>query len=193
MSTLELNETLNYPDVIGAGHSIAIACMLVAMVCVIADQYALSDRKQPTDGSRLWRWCAALLLLMAVDSLLRGEHLLIWWLRELARSEGWYGLRRPIQLLALSVIVPLGALAVSRVRRSLSHRELQGPQRLAIGGMVMLLALLSLRLVSYHYTDQMLAMRLASVSVGRWLDASALLAVALGALGKIARTYTYRS
>lgn len=188
-----MNPIWSHPQALAASDWIAMLVVAVAMLCVVADQVALTANPEPASNTRLWRWCAALLLLLALVDWLRTRYGLVVWLRDTARSEGWYALRRPIQLLALALALPAGIAANLRLLRLVSRSSTAAAQKSAIFGMALLLAMLSLRLVSLHYTDQLLNAHLLGASIGRWLDLAGLLLVATGALRQLAHTYTYRS
>lgn len=185
----------NHPQALDTGHWIALLCLAVAMLCIVADQYALRANPRPGLSNGLWRWCAALLLLLAIADWLHVEYILIDWLRDTARGEGWYALRRPVQLLVLALALPVLIFVNLRQRRLVSCDHSASAQKTAIFGMSLLLMLLSLRLVSLHFTDQLLNAHLLGASVGRWLGLAAWALIAAGAARHLTHTflYSYRS
>lgn len=188
-----LNLIWNQPHAQAANHWLAMLGLSVAMLCIFADQYALSVNPQPVSSTRLWRWCAALLLLLALADWLRMDYVLVVWLRDIARGEGWYGLRRPLQLAALVLALYGGLAASSRALRLASRSDSAAAQKTAIFGMTLLLVLLCVRMVSFHYTDRLLDAHVLGASVGSWLDLTGLALIAAGALRHLAHTYTYRA
>ena len=52
--------------------------------------------------------------LTAVSALVGGEQLLALWLRNLARADGWYEIRRPFRLLALAIALGAGSCCLPR-------------------------------------------------------------------------------
>jgi len=188
-----MNPIWSHPQALDTSQWIAMLGLAVAVLCIVADQYALSANPRPVVNNRLWRWCAALLLLLALADWLHAEYTLVDWLRDTARGEGWYALRRPAQLLILALALPVVILANLRLLRLVSCGHSASAQKTAIFGMSLLLALLSLRLVSLHYTDQLLNAHLLGASVGRWLGLAARALIAVGAARHLAHTYTYRS
>lgn len=188
-----VNPIWSHPQALAASDWIVMLPLAAAMLCIVADQYGLTANPAPASNTRLWRRCAALLLLLALVDWLRTRYGLVVWLRDTARAEGWYALRRPIQLLALALALSAGMAVHLRVLRLVSRSSTAAAQKTAIFGMALLLAMFGLRLVSLHYTDQLLDADLLGASIGRWLDLAGLLLVATGALRQLAHTYTYRS
>ena len=177
----------------------------VALACAWAAQAArppqVAWRAGPQSAgaavasTALWRAASALLLVLALNALLHADRLLVLALRDAARAGGWYAWRRPLQGAALAALFLVTLLAWLRGRRlheaAVASRHADGSRRrhaarpgqvLGWGGLSLLLALAAVRLVSLHHTDLVLDHRLLGLSVGRWIEATGLLALAAGAV-----------
>ena len=155
---------------------IAAAYFGVAWLCLLNGFIAKRER----DAHRVWHGAALLLCLMAINTLLRGDIFVTHLLRGLARIEGWYSARRPLQYLAEFVVALFLLFLAARLRRELTAGPVQS-ESVAVG-LVVLLLLLALRTVSAHGTDAIINLYLAGVSVGRWLELGGLALILQGAL-----------
>lgn len=130
--------------------------------------------------------------LTAVSALVGGEQLLALWLRNLARADGWYEIRRPFQVVALAIALGAGILLATRLWH---HACLSNPPMAlawATAGMGVVVGLVCLRLVSYHYADMLMGQRVAGFSVARWAELVGLVLVWRGALHQLLFTYSFR-
>jgi hypothetical protein len=125
-----------------------------------------------------WLVAAALLPILALNTLMALDVLAILVLRGVAQQQGWYGLRRAIQVLALLVATGSAAVAWHRLRR-LGLRPAPG-QRWLLLGLGLLVAVSLLRAVSLHATDQLIGVRMAGLSLGRFIDIAGLGSVGTG-------------
>ncbi len=85
--------------------------------------------------------------------------------RDLANAQGWYGRRRVVQIVVLSILAAIGiglAVVIARVRGIL------GAHRLALLGMAFLVCFVLMRASSFFKVDRMLGFELAGVKVN-WL------------------------
>lgn len=161
-----------------------------AFVCVMADfRHALAVG----DWARrlnLWRRCAVVLLFLAINALLQLEDAFVLWARDVAQGLGWYVLRRPIQigmLLALVAGVALWSQKISRYSLHSSQVRYSVESVMAAGGIFLLLSMLALNLVSFHYTDQALNFRFAGLRVARFIELGGLGLVTLGGVQHLLR------
>ena len=171
---------------------LALAYLVSAVLCALILQYRAVGNEALTVEDRAWQIFSAGLFLMALYTFLGGEQALVLWLRGMARTEGWYELRRPIQVMALVVMLVAGFQGFSRVWSIASRGELPLALALAIAGMGMLTLVFCLNLVSYHYTDAVLNQDLSGLRVARWLELGGLGLVLLGALRKLMFAYSLR-
>jgi len=155
---------------------IAAAYLGVAWLCLLNGYLA----KAETEPHRVWYMTALLLCLLAINTLLGGEVFVTHLLRGLARIEGWYGVRQPLQYLAEFVATLFLLFLAGRLRRELTAGAVQS-ESVAVG-LAVLLLLLALRTVSAHGTDAIINLYLVGVSVGRWLELGALALTFQGAL-----------
>ncbi|MBB2487058.1 hypothetical protein H5407_17650 [Mitsuaria sp. WAJ17] len=131
----------------------------------------LEQRRQPTGVHRLWLVLAVTMGLLALMTLWHLDVLLVQMLRQLAREQGWYLQRRPLQLTTLCLTLP-----------ALAHlaRHLRAGHPALAWGMALLLGVASARLVSHHLTDLWLAQRLGPLSLGRALELIGMACLVLG-------------
>ncbi len=155
---------------------IAAAYLGVAWTCLVNGYIARTER----DPHRVWYLTALLLCLLAINTLLRGDVFVTHMLRGLAKIEGWYGVRRPLQYLAEFLLAVFLLFLFGRLRRELTVGAVQSES--VAFGLVLLLLLLALRTVSAHGTDAIINLYLAGVSVGRWFELGGLALVLQGAL-----------
>jgi hypothetical protein len=128
-----------------------------------------------------WRLLSIALLLLAANSLLEGELMLLGWLRELALAQQWYEWRRPLQLAALGLTSWMGGMVLSRWRRILTGLRFPPGAVQALRGLALLACLPLLRGLSFHYTDVLVYWRMAGLALGRWVELLGLALVALAA------------
>jgi heme A synthase len=145
-----------------------------------------------TVDDRGWQIFSAGLFLMSLYTFLGGEQALVLWVRGMARTEGWYELRRPIQVMALVIALVAGFQGFSRIWSIALGSELPLALALATAGMGMLTLVFCLHLVSYHYTDAVLDQDFSGLRIARWLELGSLGLVLLGALLKLMFTYSLR-
>jgi hypothetical protein len=178
------------------GHSLGVALLFVAVgvLCLFADHFGDSVEGPAATrlgrSARLWRWHTVLLWLMAINSLVQGDVLFVIWMREAFQAAGWYGVRRPLQAATLAALLTASALAFKTMAPSnpwAQPARLPLADKLAGSGMALLLLMLTLRFVSLHYTDEVLNLRLAGPSLGRWLEMAGLVLVGSGAFWRLVR------
>lgn len=171
---------------------LALAYLVAAVLCTLILQYRAVGGEALTMDDRGWQIFSAGLFLMSLYTFLGGEQALLFWMRGMARTEGWYELRRPVQLMALAVMLVAGFQGFSRIWSIALGSELPLALALATAGMGMLTFVFCLHLVSYHYTDAVLDHDLSGLRIARWLELSGLGLVLLGALLKLMFTYSLR-
>lgn len=115
-----------------------------------------------------WLAAGGVLGVLAVVQVTRADLLATSALRAWAWQSGWYGLRRPAQVIALLA----GVLAVRHLARRACVDGL-----LAAGVGACLLVAWG-RMVSLHQLDSLMDARMLGLSWGRWVDAAGLVLVA---------------
>jgi hypothetical protein len=171
---------------------LALAYLVAAVFCSLILQYRAVGGEALTVDDRGWQIFSAGLFLMSLYTFLGGEQALVLWVRGMARTEGWYELRRPIQVMALVIALVAGFQGFSRIWSIALGSELPLALVLATAGMGMLTLVFCLHLVSYHYTDAVLDQGFSGLRIARWLELSGLGLVLLGALLKLMFTYSLR-
>ncbi len=153
-----------------------------AVICIWADTSKNNVATPTANPWPLWRWCAIVLLALAVNALLQLELVFLFWVREFAKDSGWYELRRPIQIGVLLWLV--GAITlVPEIRHKVwrTYRKSSSTATAMVAlGLVLLVGLFVLRFVSLHYTDQVLDWQVMGRRLGRLAEFSGLGLVMLG-------------
>lgn len=118
----------------------------------------------------VWRAAAGLLALLALNAAIAPDRHIALCLREVAQSEGWYALRRPFQVAALTVLIAALAAAALRAWQRLGVSALPRCLQMVFAAHALLLAVPLLRAVSHHQTDRWLDSQLAGATAGRWIE-----------------------
>lgn len=161
-----------------------------AAACISADYLSRLAAHDWASFWNLWRWCAVFLLAMALNALLQLDVAFVLWARDVSRLDAWYALRRPLQVLVLLALVggiTLLGLQVRLDTRQALQKQLSIGSAMAALGLALLLALLALRFVSWHYTDQLLDWRLHGFRFSRLAELAGLALIVLGGMQHIAR------
>ena len=176
----------------GSIQLLALAYLFTAALCIVTSQYRALGGEALTMDDRMWPTFSVGLFLMAAYTLAGGEQLMVSWLRGAARVEGWYELRRPIQLLVLAIVFAAAAPLFLRMWRAASLSETPTALVMAVTGMGIMGIVFCLSLISYHHADTFMNRHLAGLRVSRWMELSGLGLVCLGALRKLMLTYSLR-
>jgi len=126
-------------------------------VALVAWRAARVDAARGQDPF-LWRALTVACVLLALNKQLDLHNAITAVGRQLARSEGWYGERRHVQLLLLVVLALAGGAGLAWVLRR------TGPQwrrhRLTWAGIVLLVTFIGIRAASFHHLDELLRVEL---------------------------------
>lgn len=181
------------------GHSnnawLALLFVAVSAVCMLAETSGKASGESSSNTGGLWRSLTALLWLMATNILIQGDLWFISWMRDVSRAGGWYEVRRPLQAVTLAILAVGSVVVFDRKARSSKQVKsvwLPVADRLAGGGMLLLLLIVSLRFISLHQTDQVINMSVAGPSLGRWVEMVGLVLVGVGALHRSLRPHLER-
>jgi hypothetical protein len=105
--------------------------------------------------------------------------------RDMARSEGWYGDRRPVQVVFIAVLAAMGVAGVVAVmwwlRGSLRR------YRAAVVGIIYLVCFVIIRAASFHHIDRLLHVGLDHVRVNHVLELGGIGFIGWGARGSMRR------
>lgn len=151
------------------GHGLVMAgYLLAAWLCLMNGHIA----RAAGETHKVWLLAASALCLLAANTLLQVEVLLIHVLRSIAKMEGWYGGRRELQYAMVGLLALLAWPLWLRLRTALrTSHSASGP---LVWGLTLVLLVFVLRLVSAHGTDALLNLRLIGLSLGRLLEFSGL-------------------
>jgi hypothetical protein len=161
---------------------------MCAGFCVMADNRCEISNSSLESQLNLWRWYAATLFLMALNVLLRIDVEFVLWARTVTKSAGWYDMRRAVQLAALLMLMGCLALCVKALQEYLLKwrlKHVSTASMIAFAGLLLLAVLLALRLVNFHYTDQVMNWRLGGLRMDRWIELFGLTMVMVGATAKV--------
>ena len=147
--------------------------------------FAAAGRAEGRERS-FWLGAAVVLVLLGINNPLALQTDVTQLGRYLARSEGWYRERKVAQgVFILSIGV--GAAACGALLWAWL-RDASGSAKAAGAGVVMLLAFIFIRAASFHHIDYWVAIPVAGMRSGWWLE---LLGIAI--IGAAAATYRLRS
>lgn len=159
--------------VIGIGYVAAsIACLIVWHL----QKADVDPDRSPARKATFWIVAGILLAIMGTGRASALSTVFADLGRRLARSEGWYDNRRPLQAAAAAgativIIAIVAALVVGRRRR----RDLDVPMAIAMSALI---AFAILRSVSMHEVDANLSgPRLLGLDLGDWLEVTLVLVV----------------
>lgn len=174
----------------GSIQLLALAYLFTAALCIFTSQYRAPGGGALTTDNRMWPAFSVGLFLMAAYTLVGGEQLVVSWLRGAARGEGWYELRRPIQLLVLAIVFTAAGPFFLRMWHAASLSGTHTGLVMAVTGMGIVGIVACLSLISYHHADTFMNLHLAGLRVSRWMELGGLGLVCLGALRKLMLTYS---
>jgi hypothetical protein len=170
----DLIRLLDWSDFLLAVTYLAAAWMCV--VCAVLAHDELGD-----DWG--WRVAVVVLVVLAGNTLLKLDQLLLLTLRAWSHVDGWYEDRRLLQYALVAVALCLGLGTLGWLRTRLSHLWPYCGQ--VVLGVCLLIGLTILRAVSFHETDALLQLDLMGLSMSNVLE---LLGLGLVLNG----TYTWR-
>ncbi len=150
------------------------AYALAATLAVLSALAARGSRER-----RFWWLAALMLLVLCLNKQLDLHTYLTDFFRQMARSQGWYQQRRPIQaaFIVIGAMITLGVGAYF-VRLGLSAGV---GVRLAMVGLILLATYIVLRVASFHHLDWALGTMVNGVKVHNYVELSCILVVIVGA------------
>ena len=134
--------------------------------------------RQDQQAMMFWAAIAILLVILFVNRLFNLQALLTIAARCAAESEGWYGGRRPIQIL---LIIAAAAVAGLFLMLALLRRK-NWDERLALAGMTALIAFVAVRSVSLHGVDAYLRLKIFGLNFNGLTEGAALAPVLFAAI-----------
>ena len=133
--------------------------------------------------STFWLIVLALLAILFINRLFNLQALATIAVRCAAEAEGWYQMRRPLQVLVIgaAAIVAALILALAFLRRKALD------ERLVLAGLVALVAFVAVRSLSFHWVDIYLRLKIFGLNFNGLTEAAALLPVYLGTVRGLRR------
>lgn len=156
-------------------YGFALAYLICSWMCLVSGAGA----HQAGEKAGGWFLSCFVLLMMAIETILQFNNLLVLLMRAYARSEGWYGERRYWQAIVVAGVIALAVLVVLWLRkRQQEDWHLQGN---VIFGMSILVVLELMRNISLHHVDAVLNISLgAGIRVERAIEFVGLVLVFIG-------------
>ncbi len=148
----------------------SIAYLLTAGICFRA-------ARTVSGGRSLWLMITSILLILAIDRMIGIHNWISNAARQVARQEGYYENRYPIQKAIIATVLFCGLFAGAFVFRLLRRRNWQ--QKVGVAGMIAVLCVALVRVVSYHRLDDYVEMHVLGVQLVFWLEYAAIIPVAL--------------
>jgi len=158
------------------GYVAAVATVMVALVATRQRISALSSHERVR---ALWFSIALVLLFLGFNKQLDLQTALTEFGRIMARSEGWYGVRREIQVVFILGILLLGGWLL-RTAAALAVGNIQ-QMRFVLTGVVFLLCFVAIRATSFHHVDRLLGLNFGGFRLNWLLELGGNALVILGA------------
>lgn len=163
------------------GDPNAIGWLTVVLYLVAAGLCHWLARAKPSRReARLWRVLAASFLALGINKQLDLQTALTELGRMMARSEGWYGNRRPVQAAFVACVAVLG-LAAAAALWSLARRAPHATRQ-AVAGTALVITFVVIRAASFHYVDKLLGLRWIGIRVNWVLEMGGISIVIAAAL-----------
>ncbi len=172
------------------------AYLATSVLCWKSARVALPRWKQTgnTGPVLFWILFSALLLLLGINKQLDLQTWFTSFGRDVAREQGWYEQRHPVQIIFI-VLLTLGGLAVLGLFIRLTRGAIR-ECRVALLGGIFLISFVVMRAASFHHVDNLLVMRLAGVKMNWLFELGGIFCIAWGAIRYIrqpARNVTFSS
>ena len=124
---------------------------VAAYVLCLALSLRVWRRAKGQPGRAFWMVLAVILAILAVNKQLDLQSALTAAGKCLARAQGWYGQRRPVQMAFVAAVAGIALIAVTVMMFSLRRRNL-----VAALGVTILLAFVVVRAASFHHIDRLI-------------------------------------
>ena len=131
-----------------------------------------------------WLITTIFLVVLGINKQLDLQSLLTAIGRTLAKGEGWYGRRRTAQYTFILCISATGA--ITSIVGLWAFRKGGAWVRLALPGLITLIAFVVIRAVSFHHVDEMLGRRVWMFNLNHVLELGGIAIVSLAAFGATA-------
>ena len=151
------------------------AYLAVAALC---GWNARRAQSQPTERGT-WMFLSGLLVLLAINKQLDLQSWFTMVGRDMARAQGWYGQRIPVQIAFITSLVLASVGLVVLLRYLL--RDSWQRYGMVLTGFAMLLAFIVIRATTMHHVDRLLGIDLGLVRINNVLELGSLAVVCAGA------------
>jgi cytochrome bd-type quinol oxidase subunit 2 len=157
------------------------AYFLAAWLCWRARHAALeSARPAARQSAMLWALFAVGLVLLGLNKQLDLQSAITEMGRMLARSQGWYANRRPVQMAFIAAVALSATLGFALLL--LAARQELRRMLLALTGIAGLGCFIVIRAASFHHVDQFIHFSIAGLRMNWLLELGGIGLVVLGAL-----------
>ena len=127
----------------------------------------------------LWLGLAVVLLLLGINKQLDLQTIVTELGRIAAKAHGWYGSRRPVQLVFI-LLVALVGLGVFRAVLLLAEGELRS-MRVVLLGTLFLVCFVTIRAASFHHIDRLLGTDIGGFRMNWIIEIGGILLIIVGA------------
>ena len=155
-----------------------VATLLTLVLAIVAPKRRVVALPSRDRFRTLWFVLALCLLFLGINKQLDLQTALTEWGREIAVSEGFYQVRRPLQLAFMAAVFLAGLVALRAVL--LLGRGAAG-LRPVIGGVVFIACFVVIRATSFHHIDRLLGYDIGSVRVNWLIELGGIAFIAAGA------------
>ena len=149
---------------------------------------ALACRGRSGRRRAFWLVLAVILLALALNKQLDLQSALTATGRCLAKAEGWYARRRPVQVAFIVFVIATGLLVAAILFRTM-RRDLREVW-LALIGIVFLLAFIAIRAAGFHHFDRVIGHAVGGVRVNWILELGGIAMIATNAAHLLLRRRT---
>lgn len=166
----------------GPGDPSPIGWVIFAGYLLVAALAWRAGRREAAAGldPLLWRVLGIVSVLLALNKQLDLHNAITAYGRNLAKSEGWYLQRRPVQLVFVCLVIAGGVAAVLWALRRTGEQWRR--HRLTFAGMIVLVAFVAIRAASFHHLDIVFGLELGGFRLHALMELTGIALLAAAAL-----------
>jgi DNA-directed RNA polymerase subunit RPC12/RpoP len=150
---------------------------LIAMLCCFVKA---RESKRFGGNYQFWLYLAAFLLLLGINKQLDLQSWFTQVMKDSALAHGWYGNRRTMQLVFISILGLSMVIALFSLRLYLANSWRH--YRLAWVGVILLCTFILMRAASFHHFDIFINYQILGLKINAVLETGAILLIILGTI-----------
>jgi tellurite resistance protein TehA-like permease len=161
-----------------AGVELVLATVATLILALVGSARRVAAIPARDRSRTLWLVVALALLALGINKQLDLQTALTEWGRGMALSEGWYQVRRPLQVVFIAAVLVSGLIALRAASR-LARGD--ASLRPVIGGVVFITCFVVIRASSFHHVDLLIGYDISGVRVNWLLELGGIAFVAVAA------------